>query len=229
MRSIRLAPWRVTLGLCATWVISGGCNGTTRRDGGATADTSVVPPQPAAAPTLGDGCPRDSVPTTSAELKACVDGQPFDTDTLAGDEQPLAVIGGTTGLPCPGDPTRRCRYGPLARIEPLIGAQNYSEDDLKHGRFIARLSIPSGQKEGYKKYGLQPGRLTYWWVKTDATGRGGKSVFVTETADGKVVSVSYDLDRSPYEKGKEPMRALARWIWTLKDETAKGTCGAAKC
>jgi hypothetical protein len=157
-----------------------------------------------------------------------VDSLPFDTDTLAGDEQPLAVIGGPTGLPCPGDPLRKCRYGPLAKIEPVIGAQNYSEDDLRHGRIIARLSIPSGQREGYKKYGLQPGRTTYWWVKTDATGRGGESVFLTET-DGRVVPVSHDLNRSPFEKGQEPTRALARWIWTLKDETGKGTCGLAKC
>jgi hypothetical protein len=229
MRSIRLASWRVTLGLFATWVIGGGCNGTTtRRDGGATADTSGVPTRPAAAPALGDGCPRDTVPTTPAELKACVDSLPFDTDTLAGDEQPLAVIGGPTGLPCPGDPTRRCRYGPLAKIEPLIGAQNYSEDDLKQGRFIARLSIARGEKEGYKKYGLQPGRMTYWWVKTDATGRGGQSAFVTETADGKVVPVFYKLKREPSEEGR-PTRALARWIWTLEDETAKGNCGASKC
>jgi hypothetical protein len=219
MRSIRLAPWRVTLGLCATWVICGGCGGSpTPRDTGATAPSQVG--------ACGSG---DTVPTTPAEFRACVDTLRFDTDTLAGDEQPLAVIGAATGLPCPGDPTRRCRYGPLAKIEPLIGAQNYGEDDLKQGRFIARLSIPKGQKEGYKKYGLQPGRVTYWWVKTDSTGRGGKSVFFTETAEGKVVPVSYDLDRSPFEKGREPTRALARWIWTLKDETAKGTCGAAKC
>jgi hypothetical protein len=232
MTSIRRAPRRVTLGLCAAWMICGGCNDTrARRDTGAISDTGVAPTPPAATAPQVTGCPKDNPPLTPDELKACLATLQFDIDTLAGDEQPLTVIGASTGLPCPGDAARKCRFGPLAKIEPVIGAQNYSESDLKLGRIIARISVDGSQTEGYKKYGLQPGGTTYWWVKTDATGRGGRSVFVTQTRDGKIVlpPVERVLERQPYEKGKEPTRALARWVWTLKDETAKGTCGAAKC
>jgi hypothetical protein len=230
MTRIPLSYGRVALGFSAAWVICTGCNGsTTRRDTGAVTDTSVAPPKtPTSAPQAG-ACPKDTLPIKAADLKACVANLQFDTDTLSGDEQPLTVIGTPTGLPCPGDPGRKCRYGPMARIEPLKGALNYSEEDLREGRIIARISVPRSEREGYKKYGLQPGRVTYWWVQTDATRTGGRSVFFTEHADGKVVRVIRPLRRYFYEKGDEPTRALARWIWALDDEVAKGTCGAGGC
>jgi hypothetical protein len=185
-----------------------------------------APPQPAA------GCPRRAAPSTPAELDACLQGLKFDSDPVASDSQPLTVINGTAPAPrCPGDETKTCRFGPLAKIEPVIGAQNYSEEDLGQGRIIARLSIPSGEKEGYTKYGLQVGKTTYWWVRTDESKTRGQSVFITTTAAGKIEPepVRRPLYRYVYERGEKLARAIARWIWSLDDEKAEGGCGAGTC
>jgi hypothetical protein len=196
-------------------------------------------PKPPPAPELAAGCPRDSAPSTQAELNACLQGLVFDSAYEASDEQPLAVITTSSGPRCPGDKsgTKSCRYGPLARIEPLIGAESYSEGELKQGRIIAKLSIPDGEKEGYPKYGLTPGQSTYWWVQTDSTARGGVSVFVTLRRDGTVQQVRRQLrryldkdyeDKGRYKRSKFK-RAIVRWIWSLDDEEAKGRCGSGGC
>jgi hypothetical protein len=229
MRIMRLESWRVALGLCAAWLVGSGCTDSGVRRDTVSAPDSVVPTPPSAQGPQPGACPKDRPPRTAAELKLCAGTLQFDTDTLAADEQPLTIIGTTTGLPCPGGPKLRCRYGPMARIEPFVGAEDYTEEELRQGRIIARISVPRGEKMGYKKYGLLPGRVTYWWVKTDTTRTGGESVFLTETADGKVVPVRRKLNRYIYERGQEPARALARWIWTLKDETAKARCGTGSC
>jgi hypothetical protein len=192
-------------------------------------------PAPAPAPEPGTGCPHGVEPRTAAELKACLQGLRFDPSPEVSDSQPLTVIdtsrAAPQGSPCPGDPGKSCRYGPLAKIEPVIGAQNYREDDLRQGRIIARLSIPSSQTEGYGKFGLRPGQNTYWWVQTDASGTGGTSFFITETKDGNIEPkpVRRDLVRYFYQEGEELRRAITQWIWSLEDETAKGTCGSASC
>jgi hypothetical protein len=231
--TITLGSWRVALGLCAAGVISAGCGGDGRRDTVAAGDTAVAPgPAPGPTPTQvpqSSACPRSKTPMTATELKACVGTLRFDTDTLAVDEQPLTEIGAPTGLPCPGDPARKCRYGPMARIEPVVNAHKYTEEELREGRIIARISVPRGEKRGYRKYGLMPGRVTYWWVKTDATGKGGESVFLTETAQGTVAPVKRKLKRYLYPQDYESTRALARWLWTLDDETAKARCGQGSC
>lgn len=185
-----------------------------------------TPPQPPAA------CPRGVAPSTRAELDACLQGLRFDSAPEVSDSQPLTVINGTApAARCPGDGKKTCRFGPLAKIEPVIGAQNYSEKDLAQGRIIARLSIPSSETEGYEKYGLKPGQTTYWWVMTDSTRTGGKSVFVTATKDGKLEPPQPPrrLVRYVYEKGEELGRAIARWIWSLDDETTQGSCGGGSC
>jgi hypothetical protein len=236
MTITRRGSWRVALGLCAAWAVGSSCDGGTGRDTVVTQDTGVVPgptPGPTPSPTpipQSSACPQGRAPMTPVQLKACVDGLRFDPDTLVGDEQPLTEIGTTTGLPCPGDPGRRCRYGPMARIEPVVNAQNYTEEELRQGRIIARISVPGGEKVRYRKYGLRPGRVTYWWVRTDATRTAGESLFLTETGDGNVVVVKRKLKRELYlPKGYETARALARWIWTLDDETAKARCGQGSC
>jgi hypothetical protein len=187
------------------------------------------PPQPAT------GCPQGKPPSTATELEACLQGSAFDSAYEASDEQPLTVITHGQGPACPGDSTGglTCRYGPIAKIEPLIGAQRYSEEELRQGRFIARMTITSG-KEGYAKYGLQPGAVTYWWVQTNAAGTGGVSHYITITKDRKVSSVQRKLVRELYRRngdsyGGKIRRAVTRWLWTLEDETGKGTCGAGKC
>jgi hypothetical protein len=190
-------------------------------------------PKPPAPPQPVSACPRNRAPATPAELASCLEGFAFDTGYEVSDEQPLTIIGTTRGLPCPGDSKLSCQYGPIARIEPLIGAQNYSEEDLRQGRIIARISVPRTETQRYEKYGLIPGDTTYWWVQTDSTGKQGKSVFVTATGERTLPSVPRDLVREPYDakayRGEKIRRASARWIWTLEDETAKGNCGAAGC
>jgi hypothetical protein len=185
-----------------------------------------APPQPAAA------CPRGVAPSTRAQLDACLQGLTFDSDSAVSDSQPLTVINGTApAAPCPGDKRKTCRFGPLAKIEPVKGAQNYRDDDLRQGRIIARLSIPSGETEGYPKYGLQPGKTTYWWVRTDESGARGQSMFITTTKAGEIEPkpVPRPLYRYVYEKGEELARAIARWIWSLDDEKAEGGCGGGTC
>jgi hypothetical protein len=159
-------------------------------------------------------------------------GITFDPSIEVSDSQPLTVIGSAPGAPCPGDEKKihTCRYGPVAKIEPVKGAQNYSEDNLRQGRIIARLFIPSSETEGYAKFGLKPGQTTYWWVQTDASGTGGTSVFVTTTREGKVERLPpRRLVRYIYERGEELCRAIARWLWTLDDETTQGSCGGGSC
>jgi hypothetical protein len=205
-------PFRVGIALVAGVIFTACCPEAPR------------PPQPVKA------CPRGVAPSTQAELDACLEGLAFDTAYEASDEQPLSVITRGSGPPCPGDTSRSltCSYGPLAKIEPVIGAHRYSEDDLRQGRIIARISVGSSETQDYPKYGLKPGRTTYWWVKIGSTAERDSSYFVTDPQRGKE-PVARKLFRTMYKEGAKVYRAIARWIWTLDDETAKGPCGAAKC
>lgn len=191
------------------------------------------PPSP---PTPKKEC-RSGTPPTAAQLDTCLEGFTFDTTYEAGDMQPLTFVSKGSGQPCPGDSRRSCSYGPIAKIEPVIGAQKYSPAALREGRFIARIVVDRGETKDYEKYNLEPGAITYWWVKTDAAGTGGSSYFLTRTADGKFrASDSRPLVREPYRNGRggsydkaRDQRAMMRWIWDLNDETAKGQCGSASC
>jgi hypothetical protein len=177
---------------------------------------------PVVSPVLEDGvaqCPKEGPPTNPAQLRACVGEVTFDTLELAGDEQRLMV-----NPPCPGS----CQYGPLAKIEPVVGAQDYGEDELQRGRIIARLFVRRGEK-GYPKLAIVSGYTTYWWVQTNATGRAGRSLFISEAMVGnQLMTVRRQLEVYPYPEGTF-RRAIAGWYWLEQDETAKGTCGSATC
>jgi hypothetical protein len=196
------------------------CGGTVLKNG-----ESTPSPSPTTAPTLGPGCPRNAPPSSQKELDACLKTLRFDPDTLAGDEQPLLIID-PQGAPCPGDKSRNCRYGPLARIEPVIGAHQYSETDLSEGRIIAHMFLGPNETEPYRKFGLTQGQDTYWWVQKK--GSTGKSVYITTTGSGRLTVVERKLEVYPYsrESRDRNRRALARWIWTLEDETTQGSCGS---
>jgi hypothetical protein len=227
MNNARLGPGRWGLWLAVALLVGGTAGGCYYR-----------PPSP---PSPDKGCKRGVAPADSAQLAACLKGFDFDTAYEAGDEQPLAVITQGPGAPCPDDSTKShsCRYGPIARIEPVIGAQKYSNKELSEGRFIARITVPSNQVEGYEKYGLVPGGVTYWWVKTNPDGTGGDSYFITRGVDGRVSPKHRNLVREPYEGINKDstvkydkariQRAIMRWFWSLEDETAKGSCGSATC
>lgn len=218
--------------------------------------TACCPKGPGA-PEPVQGCPPGRAPQTQAELDKCLQKVAFDTNYEAIDEQPLAIITPSQGERCPGSTadTPRCRYGPLAKIQPVIGAHRYSEEDLREGRIIAKISLAESERQGYPKYGLAPGQVTYWWVRTDASGRAGKSVFVTTTGRAQLDTIPRPLIRVPDDdsqyKGRDPRvaapvfqyphpdtssqelpdlrRAIVRWIWSLEDETASGKCGAGSC
>jgi hypothetical protein len=202
--------------------ISVACGGTVSRNG------DYAPrPNPPPGSAIG-GCPLGAPPSNAKELEACLRTLRFDSDALAGDEQPLMVLD-KSGSPCPGDRSRSCRYGPLARIEPVVGAHEYTERELRDGRIIARLSLGPKETESYEKFGLSPGLLTYWWVQKDASGTTGRSVYVTMTKGERLTAVERTLEVYPYHGDSRirVTRALARWIWDADDEKTAGSCGSA--
>jgi hypothetical protein len=191
-----------------------------------TTDTSAVV-QDTLGPPLATGCPTNRPPDNETELNACIKDLKFDSEPEAGDAQRLLVLD-QGGSPCPDDQKRTCRFGPLARIEPVINAHKFTKPELQEGRIIARLSIDSGQ-EGYPKLSLIPGHMTYWWVRRD-TGTAGTSVYVSDSLTKGIPTASrpkpLKVDERPLGTFKQ---ALVRWLWIPDDETAKGTCGSASC
>lgn len=217
MRRMHLDRWplslRATVALVATGIFTACC------------------PKPSPAPEPLPDCPKGTAPSSPAQLDACLHGFRFDAAPEVSDSQPLTVIGKPPGAPCPGDEdkTRTCRYGPIAKIEPVIGAESFTDEALRQGRIIARISIPGKEKEGYGKYHLQAGDTTYWWVQVDARGTGGKSLYLTKSQVGKVEPEPHPLERYVYKKVERLGRAIARWVWSLQDETTQGTCGSGTC
>lgn len=202
---------RVSLVALVTSATGAACGGTVKPDTGPT-------PQQVPAP---EPCPKEGPPTNQAQLLGCIQGMEFDTTDLAGDEQRLML-----NPPCPGT----CRYGPLAKIEPVKRAHEYTDEELQQGRIIARMFVREGEN-GYRKLALVPGHITYWWVQIDATGRSGRSLFISDAmVDNKLVTARprRRLEVYPYPPGTVK-QALAKWHWLPDDETAKGTCGSATC
>ena len=223
MTSTPLSRWRLALRIGLFGALAGSlgvacCNCGT---------PEVSPRLFSQAHALPSGCPSGTAPADTAQLTACLNGIEFDTTESIGDEQRLMVIGSGpgTGLPCFGDSTHTCRYGPLAKIEPVKGAQTYSDTALAQGRIIARMFLRSGETEEYPKFGLVPGDTTYWWVNIDQD----TSMFVHR--------VSGDPDLNTTERGLERnahpeetyQQAFANWVWDETDERANGTCGSSCC
>lgn len=177
--------------------------------------------------SLPVGCPKNTPPTNSTELNACLQGLEFDTTESVGDKQRLMVVEPATGTgaPCHGDPSHKCRHGPLAKIEPVKGAHLYSDEALAQGRFIARLYLEKDETESYAKLGLIPKDTTYWWVNTkDQT-----SILVTRGTRGEVTSTKpRALERNAHAKGSF-QQSFASWVWDEKDETLNAGCGSSCC
>jgi hypothetical protein len=184
------------------------------------------PPQPA--PAHAAGCPTGTAPADSTELHACLSTLEFDTVTAAGDEQRLMVREAVPGPLCHGgDSTESCRYGPLAKIEPVKGAQARDSTELNGGRIIARLFLRPGETESYPKLGLTPGDTTYWWVKRE-TATQAASRYVRISADSVVATQEQTIEI----EGHTPetyRQALARFIWDDADEKTQGPCGSGCC
>jgi hypothetical protein len=176
---------------------------------------------------LPQGCPPAGPPTRPAELSACLTGIDFDTAQFVGDEQRLMVRElSPTGPRCHGETTHSCRYGPLAKVEPVKGAELYDDASLKQGRIIARIFLRKGETESYSKFDLAPGDTTYWWVSTAGD---GTSAFVRR-GDGRsdLPTKKKGLKRDPHPPGSF-QQAVIRWVWDPEDETLNGGCGGSCC
>jgi len=193
-----------TMGGIALLVVMAGCH-----------PNEQVRPTPA--PATGFNA-LDTSRASGQALRDYVAKLDFDTSYDVGDEQRLAV-GRYPDL----------HYGPLAAIQPEIGNHTIREDDLRHGRIIARIINKSD--EPYPKLGLAPHSITYWWAQLGADSTKNQSVMISTDSTGLVVSrtgrpLLYDGDRH------DPVyrtRAVARWIWQEDDEQGWSSCGLKCC
>jgi hypothetical protein len=130
-----------------------------------------------------------------------------------------------TGLPCYGDSTHVCRYGPLAKVEPVKGVEMYSDSALGEGRIIARIYLRAMETDSYPKFNVVPGDTTYWWVSSAQD----TSRFIRKTSGVDMLSDSgRSLTRTSHPKGSF-QQALVRWVWDPIDETLNGGCGSSCC
>jgi hypothetical protein len=173
------------------------------------------------------GCPDSVAPSDTTQLRACLSGLTFDPVTAVGDEQRLLVLDSTSGAPCHGNSALTCRHGPLARIEPVIGAHERDTTELNAGRVIARLFLQSGETEAYPKLELAPHDTTFWWVQrlTDST---ALSMYLRMHAGSVVASTLDTITIERHPPGTFKM-ALARFIWAEDDEKTQGPCGVGCC
>lgn len=134
----------------------------------------------------------------------------FDVPVGAGDEQVLH------------EPPR-LEHGPVARIEPERGSWAIDPDSLVAGRVIAR--IVNDDTRGYRKFGIRPRSVTYWWV--DSTSGEWRSVFVSSASGAPpVVSDLIIDDKHPANTWRQ---AVARWLWVPTDEAAWSSCDYSRC
>jgi hypothetical protein len=226
MTSTRLVPWQFALRSGSIVVAFAGlvvaaCNQTPPiQSGSIQVQDSSKSPEPLRAPQLSADCKPGRPPSTRAELTACLEGLEFDSIEAVGDKQPLMV-----NPPCP----ESCRYGPLATIQPEKHSHLYSDAELKEGRIIAKLTLDPKETKGYKKLGLVPGGVTYWWVQKTSENydKAGKSVYVTLQAEELRAPIANTLQYTEHKNGFQ--QAVARWVWDPKDEKTQGTCGQGCC
>jgi hypothetical protein len=158
----------------------------------------------------------DSV--TSAQFRAYLHTLRFVPDTEAGDRQALLV----------GHYPDSARYGPLAMILPEEESYEGSDEDLEHGKVIARISNESA--DSYPKLGLLPHAVTYWWVEYDADRHRGRSVFIAVDADTNIIGRTVrGLEVIRDHKWFRVSQSLARFVWTSDDEFVWGSCSGHCC
>lgn len=173
--------------------------------------------RPTPAPATGFNA-LDTTRASGQALRDYVSRLDFDTNYEAGDEQRLA-FGRYPDL----------HYGPLAAIQPEIGNHTLTEDDLHHGRIIARIVNKSD--EPYPKLGLAPHSVTYWWAQLGADSANNQSVMISTDSTGSVVGrtvrpLRYGVD---YHEPVHRIRAVARWLWQEDDEQGWSSCGLKCC
>src|SRR5437588_6752529 len=155
-------------------------------------------PPPAAGPTF-TAAEILSVPLDS--FRAYAEGLPYDTVSGAGDEQRLLLR-----IEVRGKDTTRF-YGPLARIEPVLGEFRVNSASFARGRVIARI-WSSGP---YPKLNLQAG-WTYWWV--DGVGGKWRSVMISVSLGTRDTSrLEFHNYRDPRDGDSWRARPLGWRAW----------------
>ncbi len=145
----------------------------------------------------------------------------YDVNTGYGDRQALAVAR-IPGGKCPEE----CEYGPVARIEPQVGAIALTPADLKVGRILGRVINESDVT--YEKLNVGKLDTVYAWV---------------EQVNGEIRGRLISSDPARFERSLKPvpvskpdgphqpryLRSTARWLWTVDDEGMWLTCPGLGC
>jgi hypothetical protein len=219
-----VTPLRIVLGFLVVLLtgVLAGCFTNVPQEGIPFAIDTLAPPP----------CPSSAAPTDTTELGACLQGLQFDAVAAVGDEQRLLVRDTVTGpgdtLPaCHGDTTHSCRYGPLAKIEPVKETVERDTAALNQGVIIAKLFLRSGETESYPKLGLVPNDTTYWWIKR-LSATTALSMYFRRSGDS-VVPTPLDTITIELHPPGTFKQGLARFIWHDDDETTQGRCGSGCC
>lgn len=205
----RPAAWPVALLFLAT-----ACPAPERPMAGLPAHGVDSTPRPTPAP------PFDIDKATLDEVLRYARGLEYAAHVGVSDEQALAVAN-RDGALCPEE----CRYGPLARIQPEVGAVAVPDQDFRKGRIVGRM-ISQGPGD-YDKLNLGALDTTYVWVReTDA---GWQARFVSSSKARERASLT-DRPFKPDESHPgRYTRSAARWTWQAKDEGTWFTCGTRCC
>ncbi|HEV8304491.1 MAG TPA: hypothetical protein VGQ25_06015 [Gemmatimonadales bacterium] len=139
-------------------------------------------------------------------------GRRLDFDELdgVGDQQRLML----------GRCDSSCSYGPLATIQPYRNTHRINSAQQDSGVIVARI-ISDG---AYPKFNIHGRDTVYWWVRL----RKGDSVSVFASTAPEVRARVSDLAITPHSP-RTYNRALARWVWTDRDEEAWVTCDGGRC
>ena len=176
---------------------------------------SEVPPPPESPPQA----PPFAGPIESADRAAVLAyARAQQYVPVSGDSQRLML-----GTKCP----EACRYGPLARIDPVAGTFLLDSAQLAEGRVVAR--VVNADTLGYAKFNLGPRDTVYWWID-GRPGGGYRSVLISSRADAKLAVDSLRIHPYPERQaGFQWKQAQARFLWRDQDEGLWIACAISQC
>lgn len=180
---------------------------------------------------IGPGAPVCPMPDSLSDIdqvRACVNSLTFDPVAAVGDEQRL-LVRDDGGSPCFNDSTHThtCRHGPLAKIEPVIGADERDTSALNQGAIIARLFLRGHETESYPKLNLAPEDTTYWWVQRQSDSTATSRYL--RVSKGQVFDTIVGTIKIEHHPEEEYLMSLARFIWDDGDEKTQGSCQPGSC
>ncbi len=155
---------------------------------------------------------------TSEGFRNYLNGLRFSQDAGSSDQQRLLVGSYPSG-----------HYGPLATIQAESTTVTLTLAQLDSGRVIGR--ILNQDPDSYPKFGFMPHSVTYWWV--DRRGKdttGWRSVMISmDSASRRVLNISERalIVETHYEYLYQ--RALARFLWSDRDEQLWVSCTSSGC